>query len=112
MAHMYETSDFRNNLKVEIDGQPYVMTYFQFVKPGKGQAFNRVKLRNLNTGRVWERTFKSGESLEGADVNAEVPCSHWTPLLWASCNGNLDCVKLALAKLAALHGRDDVRRLL
>ncbi|MCB1848783.1 MAG: elongation factor P, partial [Halieaceae bacterium] len=38
------------------------------VKPGKGQAFNRVRLRNLNTGRVWERTFKSGETLEGADV--------------------------------------------
>lgn len=40
----------------------------EFVKPGKGQAFNRVKLRNLRTNKVWERTFKSGESLEAADV--------------------------------------------
>lgn len=51
-----------------LDGEPCSILENEFVKPGKGQAFNRVKLRNLNTGRVWERTFKSGESLEGADV--------------------------------------------
>ena len=51
-----------------LDGEPCAILENEFVKPGKGQAFNRVKLRNLNTGRVWERTFKSGESLEAADV--------------------------------------------
>lgn len=51
-----------------LDGDPCSILENEFVKPGKGQAFNRVKLRNLKSGRVWERTFKSGESLEGADV--------------------------------------------
>jgi len=55
-------------MKVMLDGDPCNILDNEFVKPGKGQAFNRVKLRNLKTGRVWERTFKSGESLEGADV--------------------------------------------
>lgn len=64
----YSTSEFRSGLKVMLDGEPCNILDNEFVKPGKGQAFNRVKLRNLNTGRVWERTFKSGESLEGADV--------------------------------------------
>ena len=64
----YNTSEFRGGLKIMLDGDPYSIIENEFVKPGKGQAFNRVKLRNLNTGRVWERTFKSGESLEGADV--------------------------------------------
>ncbi len=64
----YSTSEFRSGLKVLLDGEPCAILENEFVKPGKGQAFNRVKLRNLNTGRVWERTFKSGESLEGADV--------------------------------------------
>lgn len=64
----YSTNEFRSGLKVLLDGEPCSILENEFVKPGKGQAFNRVKLRNLNTGRVWERTFKSGESLEGADV--------------------------------------------
>jgi elongation factor P len=64
----YSTNEFRSGLKVMLDGEPCSILDNEFVKPGKGQAFNRVKLRNLNTGRVWERTFKSGESLEGADV--------------------------------------------
>ena len=64
----YSTSEFRAGLKVMLDGEPCSILENEFVKPGKGQAFNRVKLRNLNTGRVWERTFRSGESLEGADV--------------------------------------------
>ena len=51
-----------------IDGDPYSVIENEFVKPGKGQAFNRVKLRNLKNGRVLERTYKSGESVEGADV--------------------------------------------
>ena len=64
----YSTNEFRSGLKVMLDGEPCSILENEFVKPGKGQAFNRVKLRNLNTGRVWERTFKSGDSLEGADV--------------------------------------------
>ena len=64
----YSTNEFRCGLKVMLEGDPCSILDTEFVKPGKGQAFNRVKLRNLKTGRVWERTFKSGESLEGADV--------------------------------------------
>ncbi len=64
----YSTNDFRSGLKVMCDGDPCSILENEFVKPGKGQAFNRVKMRNLKSGRVWERTFKSGESLEGADV--------------------------------------------
>jgi len=51
-----------------LEGDPCAIIENEFVKPGKGQAFNRVKLRNLKTDKVWERTFKSGESLEAADV--------------------------------------------
>ena len=64
----YSTSEFKAGLKVLLDGDPCSIVENEFVKPGKGQAFNRVKLKNLKTGRSWERTFKSGESLEGADV--------------------------------------------
>ena len=64
----YSTNDFRSGLKVMLDGDPCSILENEYVKPGKGQAFNRVRLRNLKSGRVWERTFKSGESLEGADV--------------------------------------------
>jgi elongation factor P len=63
-----DTSQFRNGLKVEIDGEPYVMIYFQHVKPGKGGAFVRTKIKNLRTGRVLERTFRSGERLDEAEV--------------------------------------------
>ncbi len=64
----YSTNEFKAGLKVMLEGDPCSILENEFVKPGKGQAFNRVRLRNLKTGRVWERTFKSGESLEGADV--------------------------------------------
>ena len=64
----YSTSEFKGGLKVLLEGDPCSILENEFVKPGKGQAFNRVKLRNLKTGRVWERTFKSGESIEAADV--------------------------------------------
>jgi len=64
----YSTSEFKSGLKIMIDGDPCAIVDNEFVKPGKGQAFNRVKYRNLKTGRVIERTFKSGETLEGADV--------------------------------------------
>jgi elongation factor P len=65
---MASTSEPRAGLKVEIEGQPYVIASIEFVKPGKGQAFNRVKLKNLLNGRVIERTYKSGEKMELADV--------------------------------------------
>lgn len=64
----YSTNEFKSGLKVLLEGDPCSILENEFVKPGKGQAFNRVKFRNLKTGRVWERTFKSGESLEAADV--------------------------------------------
>ena len=64
----YSTNEFRSGVKVMLDGDPCNILENEFVKPGKGQAFNRVKMRNLMNGRVWERTFKSGESIEAADV--------------------------------------------
>lgn len=64
----YSTNEFKRGLKVMLDGDPCTIIENEFVKPGKGQAFNRTRLRNLKTGRVWEKTFKSGESLEAADV--------------------------------------------
>jgi elongation factor P len=63
-----DTSQFRNGLKIELDGEPFTMIYFQHVKPGKGGAFVRTKVKNLKTGRVLDRTFRSGERLEEADV--------------------------------------------
>lgn len=64
----YSTNEFKGGLKIMLDGDPCSIIENEFVKPGKGQAFNRVKIRNLKTGRVIERTFKSGESVEAADV--------------------------------------------
>ncbi len=64
----YSSNEFKAGLKVLLEGDPCAILENEFVKPGKGQAFNRVKFRNLKTGRVWERTFKSGDSIEAADV--------------------------------------------
>ncbi len=64
----YNTNEFRSGLKFILDNDPYSIIENEFVKPGKGQAFSRVKIRNLKTGRVIEKTFKSGESVEAADV--------------------------------------------
>jgi len=64
----YNTSDFRKGLKVQIDGDPYLMIVCDFVKPGKGQALYKCKLRNLLRGTILDRTYKSGDSLEAADV--------------------------------------------
>lgn len=66
---IYSTNEFKPGLKVIMDGAPCAIVENEFVKPGKGQAFNRVKIRNLKTGRVVEKTFKSGETIEGADVS-------------------------------------------
>jgi elongation factor P len=62
------TGDMKAGMKVEIDGQPYNIVSNEYVKPGKGQAFNRVRIKHLKTGRVVERTFKSGEKLDLADI--------------------------------------------
>ena len=64
----YRTNEFKGGLKIMIDGDPCAIIENEFVKPGKGQAFVRAKIRNLKTGRVVERTYKSGESVEAADV--------------------------------------------
>ena len=64
----YSTNEFKSGLKIILDGDPYTIVENEFVKPGKGQAFSRVKVRNLKTGRVIERTFKSGDSVDAADV--------------------------------------------
>lgn len=66
----YSTNQFKLGLKVLIDHVPHTIILNEFVKPGKGQAFNRVKLRNLKNMRVIERTYKSGESIEAADITA------------------------------------------
>ena len=65
---MYETSDIRKGLRFEMDGDPFVVVEFQFVKPGKGTAFTRTKIKNLITGAVLDRTYKSGEKLKPADT--------------------------------------------
>jgi len=68
MTETYSTNQVRAGLKILVDGDPCVIVDAEFVKPGKGQAFTRIKYRNLKTDRVIERTFKSGETIEGADV--------------------------------------------
>ncbi|MED5240323.1 MAG: elongation factor P [SAR324 cluster bacterium] len=65
---MYETSDIRKGLRFEMDGDPYIILEFQFVKPGKGTAFTRTKIRNLISGAVLDHTYKSGEKLKPADT--------------------------------------------
>lgn len=62
------TNEFKAGVKVEVEGQPYTIISNEFVKPGKGQSFNRVRIKHLLTGRVIERTFKSGDKLDLADV--------------------------------------------
>jgi elongation factor P len=64
----YNTSDFKKGLKVQIDGDPYLMVECNFVKPGKGNALYKCKLRNLIRGTTLDRTLKGGDSLESADV--------------------------------------------
>ena len=65
---MYETSDIRKGLKITMDGYPWEVVDFQFVKPGKGTAFTRVRLKNLKTGQALDRTFKTGERMEECDL--------------------------------------------
>ena len=65
---VYETSDIRKGLRIEMDGDPFVVIEFQFVKPGKGTAFTRTKIRNMISGAVLDKTFKTGEKLKPADT--------------------------------------------
>jgi elongation factor P len=67
----YDTSDIRKGLKFMLDGAPYTVIEFQFVKPGKGAAFTRTRMKNLLTGAVLERNFRSGEKLEEANVEVK-----------------------------------------
>ena len=63
-----DTSQFRNGLRIELDGQPFTITFFQHVKPGKGGAFVRTKVKNLLNGKTVDKTFRAGEKVEEADV--------------------------------------------
>lgn len=65
---MYSTADFRKGLKIEWDGTPYIIVDFQHVKPGKGGAFVRTKIKNLINGRVIDQTFRSGEKVDRPDL--------------------------------------------
>ena len=65
---MYESSDLRKGLKIEIDGEPYVITQFEFVKPGKGQALYKCKLKNMVTGVQFDKTYRSGEKFNEANL--------------------------------------------
>ncbi len=62
------TNEIRVGMKVEVDKEPYLIIGNEFVKPGKGQAFNRIKMKNMVNGRVVERTYKSGEKIDLADI--------------------------------------------
>lgn len=72
-----QTTDIRKGLKIQIDGVPYAIVEHQFVKPGKGQSFTRCRIKNLTTGNVIERTWKSGESVELADVETRKLTYSW-----------------------------------
>lgn len=65
---MYESGDLRKGLKIEIDGDPYVIAQFQFVKPGKGQSLYKCRLKNMITGSQFDRTYRSGEKFKEADL--------------------------------------------
>ena len=68
MAAQISTIDLRGGMKVEVEGQPYTVVSNEFVKPGKGQSFNRIRIKHLLTNRTVERTFKTNEKVEVADV--------------------------------------------
>jgi elongation factor P len=72
-----QTTDIRKGLKIQLEGVPYAIVEHQFVKPGKGQSFTRCRIKNLMTGNVIERTWKSGESVELADVETRKMTYSW-----------------------------------
>lgn len=69
MAQQISTNEIRGGTKVEVEGQPYTVITNEFFKPGKGQSINRIKMKHILSGRVIERTFKSGDKLDVADVS-------------------------------------------
>ena len=68
---MYESGDLRKGLKIEIDGDPYEIVDFEFVKPGKGQALYKCKLKNMITGVQFDKTYRSGEKINKADLEEQ-----------------------------------------
>ncbi len=74
---MANTTDIRKGLRIDIDGTPFYIVEHQFVKPGKGQSFTRCRVRNLMNGSVIERTWKSGEAVELADVEDRKMTYSW-----------------------------------
>ena len=76
MAEVYDTSEFRNGLKILYDGDPFEIVEFQHVKPGKGSAFVRTRIRNLLTGRQLEPTFKSGDKVGRPDMDEKEMQAH------------------------------------
>ena len=68
---MYESGDLRKGLKIEIDGDPYIIVQFEFVKPGKGQALYKCKLKNMLTGAQFDRTFRSGDKFNEANLEEQ-----------------------------------------
>lgn len=68
---MYESGDLRKGLKIEIDGDPYVIVDFEFVKPGKGQALYKCKLKNMVTGVQFDKTYRSGEKIQPASLEEQ-----------------------------------------
>ena len=67
---VYNAGEFRKGIKVIVENDPYEMIHCDFVKPGKGQALYKSKLRNLLTGSILDRTYRSGDSLDGADIHS------------------------------------------
>ena len=65
---MYDASDLRKGLKVEIDGDPFIVVQFEFVKPGKGQALYKCKLKNMVSGSQFDRTYRSGDKFNEANL--------------------------------------------
>ncbi|AIN47510.1 elongation factor P [Candidatus Palibaumannia cicadellinicola] len=85
----YNTNEFRSGLKIMLDGEPCAIIDHEFVKPGKGQAFNRVRLRQLISDKVLEKTFKSGDSVEAADViDLHLNYLYKDSYLWYFINNN------------------------
>jgi elongation factor P len=68
---MYLASDLRKGLKFEVDGEPYVVIGFEFKKPGKGQSLYKCKLKNMITGNLFERTYRSGDKFKRADLEEQ-----------------------------------------
>jgi elongation factor P len=65
---MFDSSNLRKGLKLEIDGEPYIVVQFEFVKPGKGQALYKCRLKNMITGSQFDRTYRSGEKFNEANL--------------------------------------------